>query len=68
MSKTRKIILIIQANEGLAEFNHPIIAKRHNRVSNILYYWCHVGREKEVYREIFKGKRAILKYPFNKLN
>ena len=64
MSKTRKIILIIQANEGLAEFNHPIIAKRHNRVSNILYYWCHVGREKEVYREIFKGKNSYIEKSF----
>ena len=66
MSKTRKIILIIQANEGLAEFNHPIIAKRTTEYQ--IFCIIGVGREKEVYREIFKGKRAILKYPFNKLN
>ena len=66
MSKTRKIILIIQANEGLAEFNHPIMAKR--TIEFQIFCIIGVGREKEVYREIFKGKRAILKYPFNKLN
>ena len=66
MSKTRKIILIIQANEGLAEFNHPIMAKRTTEYQ--IFCIIGVGREKEVYREIFKGKRAILKYPFNKLN
>ena len=66
MSKTRKIILIIQANEGLAEFNHPIIAKHTTEYQ--IFCIIGVGREKEVYREIFKGKRAILKYPFNKLN
>ena len=66
MSKTRKIILIIQANEGLAEFNHPIMAKRTTEYQ--IFCIIGVGREKEVYREIFKGKKAILKYPFNKLN
>ena len=66
MSKTRKIILIIQANEGLAEFNHPIMAKRTTEYK--IFCIIGVGREKEYIKRYSREKRAILKYPFNKLN
>ena len=62
MSKTRKIILIIQANEGLAEFNHPIIAKRTTEYK--IFCIIGVGREKQVYREIFKGKNSYIEKSF----
>ena len=62
MSKTRKIILIIQANEGLAEFNHPIIAKHTTEYQ--IFCIIGVGREKEVYREIFKGKKGYIEISF----
>ena len=62
MSKTRKIILIIQANEGLAEFNHPIMAKRTTEYK--IFCIIGVGREKQVYREIFKGKNSYIEKSF----
>ena len=62
MSKTRKIILIIQANEGLAEFNHPIMAKRTTEYR--IFCIIGVGREKQVYREIFKGKNSYIEKSF----